>query len=189
MSYARNADIIYQTMDRKKIRYWQVFDADKTSQICESSDSEDITVEDSINDLKAILDSLEGLVYVIIRLDTAVKKRKAESIGQTIKTDVYAGIYKFQLKLGDTASISGSGSSSGFGSGNVSMFTMLLNMQKEKHDADLKHLEEKTSLEKSFTDQINKLSEKIEKRGSISGQDDLMNKKIFEVLDRLLTKK
>ena len=186
MSFVKSADTIYSVMQKQNLRYWQVFDTDKSSLISESDDGENLTVGNSIEDLRNVIEGLDGIIFIVVRSDTATKKRKFASEGTTnLKADTYAGIYKFQLRVGTALdeAINKPNNNNFFGSNN-SMLTMLMNLQKENSELALKNLQDKFEAEKAMSERLANLEKKIEKKGS--GSDDQMNAKILEVLDRLL---
>ena len=187
MSFVKSADTIYSVMQKQNLRYWQVFDTDKTSLISESEDGENLTVGNSIEDLRNVIEGLDGVIYIVVRSDTATKKRKFASEGTTNqKTDTYQGIYKFQLRVGTALdeAINKPQNGNNFFGGNNSMITLLMNLQKENSELALKNLQDKFEAEKVMSERLANLEKKLEKKGS--GSDDQMNAKILEVLDRLL---
>ena len=189
MSYAKTPQVIYDQMNTKSLRYWQVFDSDKTSQIAESEDDDNLTVGNSILDLQNVLESLDGIIHVVVRSDGAIKKRKVNSTGEQAQRDSYAGIYKFQLRLG-TALEAAQSKGDGLGSlQNNTMFAMLLKLQEEKHAQSLEFMQAKFDQEKEFSKRFDELAKKIEKKsGGDSEIDDKMKSKIFDLMDRLLRK-
>ena len=93
MSFVKSADTIYSVMQKQNLRYWQVFDTDKSSLISESDDGENLTVGNSIEDLRNVIEGLDGIIFIVVRSDTATKKRKFASEGTTnLKADTYAGM-------------------------------------------------------------------------------------------------
>ncbi len=185
MSYAKNPEIIFQQMNYKKLRYWQVFDTDKSSLIAESSDDDSLTINDSIQELNDVLNALEGIVYVVVRSDTATKKRKATSEGHTQIADKYAGIYKYMLKMGEAANRPESGGAGAGSFANTNLFGMLLKMQEEKAADQLKFLTEKHQLETSFNKKLEEIEKKLNGKKN-SDHNPEMDKRIMQVLDKLL---
>ena len=175
--FVKDPDIIYKHMRLKKLRYWQIFDTDKTTIVTESLEDDSLTIEDSINELASTLTGMEGVANVVIRSDEAKKKRKFNSVEGTAKNDLYQGIYKFSVRLEGSG-----GGASNYGGQN--MFAMMLKLMDDKHEQSLKHMEEKHSLEKSFNDKFAALEKKLSKRSG----DPKMNKKIMDVLDRIMNK-
>lgn len=184
MSYIKSIDIVYNEMTRQNIRYWQVFDQNKTDLIAESEDSENLTVPDSIEHLREIVSELQGLVYVIIRKDGAAAKRRASTTAGTAGGDMYKGIYKYQVMLGEDHKTQ----NNGFSGASGNMFQSLLAMQAENFKLQLQHMQDKAELSKSFEEKLREFERKLEK-GSDSPINDEMVQKGLLLLDKLLLKK
>jgi len=169
-------------MQTNNIRYWQVFDSDKTTLISESPEDDNYPVTSAIAELMEVVETMEGIVYIVIRKDEAKRKRKADSGVSTARVDNYTGIFRYQLKLGNEANAGGTGSNM-YGGGN--MFNTLLQMQEQKFQiqrtADREKAELKEALDKKFKELEDKFSKKTPET------DDRMNEKIFQVLDKLLS--
>jgi hypothetical protein len=176
MSFIRDYKLIGQKMHEKKIRFYQVFDGDKSTIIDESTDDENLTVEQAVNDLMETLGNLSGLVYVVIRRDDAPAKRRLTENKATQSGDLYKGIYRYSVKIGNESESGG-----GYMGGNSGMFDRLLKLQDEKHQLQLNHFKEMAELEKRFSERLEKL-EKKEKGGGIS---EAMEQQIFSLLSKI----
>lgn len=193
MSYIKNIQTVYSEMERQNIRLWQIFDQNKIDIIAESSDDENLTNHESIEHLKEVVSDLEGMIYVVIRRDGAAAKRKAIS-GSVASgaNDQYKGIYKFQVIVGEAANnpVKGSNTNGISGAGNMGMFNMILEATKNNFDLQLKHIQEKNELEKSFQEKLQKIEDKLNKRGDSNemGISDEYAKRGLDLLEKLLNR-
>jgi len=193
MSFVKSINTVYNEMQRQDIKLWQVFDQNKVDIIAESSDDlTALTVHESIEHLTEVVNNLEGMIYIVIRKDGAAPKRKALSGSQSAgMNDQYKGIYKFQVLVGDAANNQNKAGGNMFSGGNMGMFNMILESTKANFDIQLKHLQEKTELEKAFEERMRKLEDKLQKRDGDGGGmiSDEYAKKGLDLLERLLDKK
>ena len=176
MSFIKDYKLIGQKMHEKKIRFYQVFDGDKSTIIDESSDDEGLTVEDAVNDLMETLSNLTGLVYVVIRRDDAPAKRRLTENKSTQSGDLYKGIYRYSVKIGSESE----GGGHSFGNSSAGMFDRLLKLQDEKHSMQLEHFKQMNEIEKRFEDRIKTLEDK---KGS--GISEAMEAQIFSLLSKI----
>lgn len=186
MAFIKNIDVIYKEMQRQQIRAWQIFDANKSDIIAESSEEDNLTVNDSISDLQEITDTLEGIVYIIIRKDGAAAKRKVNGLETTAQTDKYRGIYKFQVRLGETANQTPNNNNM-FGGSNNGLVNMVMQSMQANFDLQLKHLTEKQETEKAYEERMRKLEEKFAGKSDNPISDEMATKAIL-LLDKFLSK-
>jgi hypothetical protein len=188
MAFIKSIDVIYKEMERQQIKAWQIFDQNKTDIIAESSEEDNLTVADSITDLKDITDTLEGIVYIIIRKDGAAAKRKATSLDTTAVNDKYRGIYKFQVRLGESSNQTTSNNSNSFGGGNNGLINMVMQSMQANFELQLNHLKEKQEQEKAYEERMRKLEEKLSGQKTDNPISDEMATKAILLLDKFLSK-
>lgn len=181
MSHIRDPKIIFDRMLSKKIRLFQVFDGDKKSIIDESDAEDDLTPEEAVKQLEECLNNVEGIVYVVIRVDGQSRKRQAASESAEVsKMDTYKGIYKYTLKLGEEVQKGGSGFSMG---GNMNF---ILQLMQENNKKEIQLISQKFEMEKQFDQRLNELEKKLEKKKG--GDSESFEKNMLETLQAILSR-
>lgn len=177
MSHIKNPEVIFEQMRRKKIRLYQVFDTDKKSVLDEVDLSDNLTVEESINQLQETLSNVDGIVYIVIRLDDVARKRTSESAESSSKIDNYKGVFKYTLKVGENTD-----GKQGFIGGNA-MLPFILNLMKENQSKEIQMLQQKYELERQFNERILAMEKKLDKRSnSESSQFEEQITKLIEAV-------
>jgi hypothetical protein len=187
MAYIKNIETVFKEMDRQKIKNWQVFDKNKVDIIAENSEDEGLSVDSAINELKEVCEDLEGMVYIVIRRDGTAAKRRITDNDKTAANDLYKGIYKFTVKLGNLTETNTTGSP--FATGSNSLINMVLDGMKLNFDLQLKHIQEKAELEKTMEEKLRKFEEKLNGKGENNNViSDEMAQKAMILFDKFLSK-
>lgn len=167
MATIRDRQVIFDEMLTRNLNFYKVLDSDNKTLLTAQQDK-DCTATEAEKSLREFLDKLDGIVYVVL----SAKAGDEINNGGNIKNQTF----KYQLKLGDSASVPGI---NGTGGGNsIGAMTLAIEQVEAKMEAKME------AMKKDFEhqEQIRKLKDEIKELKD----GDQIKEKGFAMLEQLL---
>lgn len=141
MAFTRDPELIFSKMQANNLPFYRVIDSDGKS-VIDTQDDTEVSTTEAVNLLRETLESITGLVTVIL----SPKNLAAKGAGGVNNKD-----FKFSLKLGGEKNISGTETSTGLSALLQQNYDQRIAALEEKHKAEIAAIKKEAETEKRIS--------------------------------------